>query len=265
MVTAHHVIEDSDAVDVTAMSQTYKGTLLGYSSDHDVAVLSICCNAEFHFLPWEDGGSAAAGASVLAIGYPRNVLVSTIGTVQTDSLGDVLNLVSHDAPLQAGSSGGPLFAMDGKVLGINTGSSKITEGLFYAVPYEVVSEEVVKWKSRLVVVPLTPAPNQPTSSDLTLSGMGDKELFWEIQKGRYVATATVNNNNERSFSMDFEHILDGETWFQAEFGVNSEVFTYLVNVGNPGDPYDQREMLAGRQLVKIGAEGTWTITFEAVN
>ena len=48
---------------------TYTGTLLGFNSEDniDVAVMSICCNVNFHSLPWERGGNSATGMSVLPV------------------------------------------------------------------------------------------------------------------------------------------------------------------------------------------------------
>ena len=159
VVTNHHVVEDDPGdIDVIAGGRSYIGTLLGYDSEVnvDVAVLSICCNRNFHSLPWERGGTGQVGDPVMAMGRPRDVAVSTTGKLVEDIVTIGLDAVGHDAPLQQGSSGGPLLSMDGKVLGINAASSKLTEGVFYAIPYEKVSSQVVEWKSRLVVTTATP-------------------------------------------------------------------------------------------------------------
>ena len=77
----------------------------------------------------------------------------------------IFEYITHDAPLNPGNSGGPLFSMEGKVLGVNTASSNITEGLFYAVPYSTIEDDVADWKSRLVVTAEpspTPVPPYPT-------------------------------------------------------------------------------------------------------
>ena len=47
--------------------------------------------------------------------------------------------------------------MDGQVLGVNVAYSKLEEGVFFAVPYEVIREDVLGWKAKLVVLP-TPIP-----------------------------------------------------------------------------------------------------------
>ena len=138
VVTAHHVIEGEDAIDVRVENtRTYKATLLGYDSDEDVAVISICCSSTFQILAWDSGASATVGDQVVAVGYPRGSssrVTATIGQVKNDWVADVVANIAHDAPLNPGNSGGPLFSTKGEVLGINTASSTRTEGLFYAVP-----------------------------------------------------------------------------------------------------------------------------------
>ena len=166
VVTNHHVIEDEGAIDVRVENaRTYKATLLGYDSDKDVAVMSICCNSGFKALGWDSGASAKVGDQVVAVGYPRTSsrrVTATLGEVKNDWAGTALGYISHDAPLNPGNSGGPLFSIEGKVLGVNTASSRVTEGLFYAVPYSTIGGDVADWKSRLIVI-ADPSPT-PTPS-----------------------------------------------------------------------------------------------------
>ena len=163
VVTNHHVVEDEDAIDVRVKNtRTYKATLLGYDSDKDVAVMSICCNSSFTALAWDSGASAALGEQVVAVGYPRSSsssVTATIGQVKDDWVSATLGYISHDAPLNPGNSGGPLFSMEGKVLGVNTAGSTTTAGIFYAVPYSTIEDDVADWKSRLIVATeLSPTP-----------------------------------------------------------------------------------------------------------
>ena len=122
VVTAHHVIEDEDAIDVRVKNtQTYKATLLGYDADNDVAVLSICCSSAFYALAWDSGASAGVGEQIVAVGYPRSSspqVIATIGEIKADPRGTPRGFIAHDAPLNPGNSGSPLFSKEGKVLGI---------------------------------------------------------------------------------------------------------------------------------------------------
>ena len=167
VATAHHVIENEDAIDVRVKnSRTYKATLLGYDSDKDVAVMSICCDSNFRALEWKPDATYEVGDQVVAVGYPRSSssrVTATIGEIKDDIVGYIFDYIAHDAPLNPGNSGGPLFSMEGKVLGVNTAGSTIDEGLFYAVPYSTIEDDVADWKSRLIVnVEPTPVPSGPT-------------------------------------------------------------------------------------------------------
>ena len=85
--------------------------------------MSICCNSDFKTLEWKPDASYEAGDQVVAVGYPPSSssrVTATIGEVKDDFLGYLWGYIPHDAPLNPGNSGGPLFSMEGKVLGVNT-------------------------------------------------------------------------------------------------------------------------------------------------
>ena len=99
------------------------------------------------------------GDEVVALGYPRASSESAIATVgmvtETRSFTDMVDAIFHDAPLNLGNSGGPLFSMEGKVLGVNTGRSRTNPGISAAISYQSIKELLDDWKSRLVVTPET--------------------------------------------------------------------------------------------------------------
>ena len=140
----------------------YEAVLLGANADKDVAVLAICCRDDFRVLPLDSSASPKVGDRMVAVGYPRAAADSVIATAGEVAEHDVLSrrhgFIRHTAAVNPGNSGGPLFSMDGDVLGINTarsvGSSELA---FYAVPYDAIAEELDDWKSRLIVA-ATPTP-----------------------------------------------------------------------------------------------------------
>ena len=229
--------------------------------------MSICCNSSFTALAWDSGASAALGEQVVAVGYPRSSsssVTATIGQVKDDWVGATLGYISHDAPLNPGNSGGPLFSMEGKVLGVNTAGSTVTEGLFYAVPYSTIEDDVADWRSRLVVT-TEPSPTPVPSIDLAMSGTGDATELVALAAGRYIATATIANNCstyscDSLFAITMESVLsddlDYESWWTTEGS-----YIFLLNVGDSDTESHERELLEGTQLVAITAEGSWTLSF----
>ena len=157
VATNHHVIENAlGMVDVTVSnSHTYEALVLGWDADRDVAVLAICCSDSFTALSWDEE-LPNVGVDVVAVGYPRggsdSHVTATTGEVAShDDLSRRLDLIPHTAPLNPGNSGGPLFSIpDARVVGINT-SRGVTTLSFYAVPLQAIEEQIIKWRSQLVV------------------------------------------------------------------------------------------------------------------
>ena len=168
LATNHHVIDGAGALDVELTNGTrYEALLLGWDADRDIAVLAICCAADFVSIPWEPA-TPTPGLNVVAIGYPRG---GTEG--QTITMGEVVaadahstqyDFIGHSAPLNPGNSGGPLFSMpEAKLLGVNTARSLQTL-TFYAVPYQLIAEPMKEWRSKLVTMPV-PTPEPDSSFD----------------------------------------------------------------------------------------------------
>ena len=164
VATNHHVIDGAGALDVELTSGTsYMALLLGWDADRDIAVLAICCAADFVPIPWEPV-TPTPDLNVVAVGYPRGGTQGqtiTVGeVVAADVLSTQYDFIAHSAPLNPGNSGGPLFSMpEAKLLGVNTARS-LQALAFYAVPYQAVAEPMKEWRSQLVVRPVpTPEPD----------------------------------------------------------------------------------------------------------
>ena len=157
VATNHHVIKSAFNMPTVTVgdSRTYEALVLGWDADRDVAVLAICCSDSFTVLSWEEE-TPNVGADVVAIGYPRggsdSKVTATIGEVAPhDATSRRFDFIPHTAPLNPGNSGGPLFSMpDARVLGINTSAGTTTLS-FYAVPLQAIEEQIIKWRSQLVV------------------------------------------------------------------------------------------------------------------
>jgi serine protease Do len=155
ILTNAHVVEGADEVVVKLIDQReFKAKVLGSDKTTDVAVLKI----EATGLPAVRTGSVAktrVGEWVVAIGAPyglEHTVTSGIVSAKSRSLpGDaVVPFIQTDAAVNPGNSGGPLFNLDGEVIGINSqifSRSGGFQGLAFAIPIDValdVKDQIVK-------------------------------------------------------------------------------------------------------------------------
>jgi len=126
ILTNQHVVSNQSQVTVTIENITsYTGQVLGVDILRDLAVVQICCSADFNALALGDSASNIKGSVVVAIGYPLGVVDSTrvtsgiISASYYDSTFDRW-VTQTDASLNPGNSGGPLFNMFGQVIGVTT-------------------------------------------------------------------------------------------------------------------------------------------------
>ena len=165
VITNQHVVRGADTVTVTVGNTTdYQGVVLGVDIARDLAVVRICCKASFPSVGFGDSEQLQIGDEVLAVGYPVDALIPKDGQVQPKVIvnpGEVSatvtrgivsavrydsendrQLLQTDAPLNPGNSGGPLFSLDGGIMGINTFILRNTEGLNFAVLETTVQEQL---------------------------------------------------------------------------------------------------------------------------
>ena len=152
VVSNYHVVQGATKLSViTWDSQEYAAQLVGYDASNDLAVLKI----EAENLPFVKLGSSDAlvvGDQVAAIGNPLGELTSTltVGYVSAkdravSTSGSYVNMLQTDAAINSGNSGGPLFNMNGEVVGITTAkysgtsnSGASIEGIGFAIPIDDV-------------------------------------------------------------------------------------------------------------------------------
>ncbi len=145
-VTNSHVVGGrSELTATTAEGDRLPARVLGDDPETDVAVLRIAGTD----LPTTRLGDSAAlqlGQLVIAIGSPLG-LQSTVSTGVVGGLGRSMrgyegrlieNVVQHSAPINPGNSGGPLLDSRGRVVGVNTATVAMAEGLGFAVPANTV-------------------------------------------------------------------------------------------------------------------------------
>ncbi len=126
VITNNHVIKDAEDIMVTVNGEKeYKAKIIGKDPLSDLAVIQIQSNDNFIPVEFGDSDKARIGDWVIAIGNPFGLggtVTSGIISARNRSIGLTRyeDYIQTDASINTGNSGGPLFDMDGKVIGINT-------------------------------------------------------------------------------------------------------------------------------------------------
>jgi serine protease Do len=152
VVTNNHVIQGAEDIVVSVNgSKEYKAKVIGKDPYMDIAVLQIESDEKFIPVSFGDSDKARIGDWVIAIGNPfgfgGTVTTGIISSRNRDiGLTRYDDFIQTDASINVGNSGGPLFNLEGKVVGINTAiiapgrSGSI--GIGFAIPSNPASKVV---------------------------------------------------------------------------------------------------------------------------
>ena len=203
IVTNNHVIEGADEITVILSDETeFTAELLGRDPKADIAVLKIDPNnKKLIGLDWGDSDAMRVGDWTIAIGNPLGlggtVTAGIVSAISRDlGSGPYVKFLQTDASINRGNSGGPLFNLDGKVIGINTAIVSQTGGsigLGFAIPSnsakKIVNQlkEFGKTKRGWLGVMI-----QPVTKDFADSlGLSD-------QKGAFVSNVNPNGPSKKA-------------------------------------------------------------------
>jgi serine protease Do len=151
IVTNNHVIEGADEIVVNfADGEKYDAKLIGRDPKTDLAVLKIEAKKKFPFVKLGDSQKARVGDWVIAIGNPfglgGSLSAGVISAIKRDiRSGPYDDFIQTDAAINRGNSGGPLFNMDGDVIGVNSSiisPSGGSVGIGFAIPSDLVQSVV---------------------------------------------------------------------------------------------------------------------------
>jgi len=158
VVTNNHVIQGAEDIFVSVNGSTeYKATVIGKDPYMDLAVLKIESDEKFIPVSFGDSDRARVGDWVIAIGNPfgfGGTVTSGIISSRNRDIGLTRydDFIQTDASINQGNSGGPLFDLKGKVIGINTAiiapGSSGSIGLGFAIPSNPASkviEQLIKY------------------------------------------------------------------------------------------------------------------------
>ena len=154
IVTNNHVIEGADEIEVEFFDKTrLKATLVGKDPKTDIALLKVESDKELPFVSFGDSDGMRVGDWVMAMGNPLgqgfSVSAGIISARGRELSGSYDDFLQTDAAINKGNSGGPLFNMDGQVVGVNTAILSPTGGsigIGFSMASNVVSKVVDQLK-----------------------------------------------------------------------------------------------------------------------
>ena len=143
VVTNNHVIADADEITVTlADDRRLKARVIGRDAKTDLALLKVESDTPLHAVGFGDSRSTRVGDWVVAIGNPfglgGTVTAGIVSARHRDiNSGPYDDFIQTDASINRGNSGGPMFNLDGEVVGVNTAifsPSGGSVGIGFAIP-----------------------------------------------------------------------------------------------------------------------------------
>ncbi|MFN3935815.1 DegQ family serine endoprotease [Parvibaculum sp.] len=153
VVTNNHVIEGADRIEVTFTDgTTLPAVIAGTDPKTDLAVLRVESDKPLPHVDLGDSGSLRVGDWVIAIGNPfglgGTVTAGIVSALNRDiHAGNYDDFIQTDAAINRGNSGGPLFNLDGQVVGVNSAiisPSGASVGIGFAVPSSTVKPIVAQ-------------------------------------------------------------------------------------------------------------------------
>ena len=155
IVTNNHVVENASDIQVTfADGLKLEGELIAYDTETDLALLKVETIEHLSYLEFGDSDTAKVGNWVMAIGNPLGfggTVTAGIVSARGRMLGGTYDdFIQTDASINRGNSGGPLFDLDGKVIGVNSMISSPSGGsigIGFAIPSNLVKNIIEQLKS----------------------------------------------------------------------------------------------------------------------
>ena len=153
VITNNHVINNAEDIVIKVGEKDYKAKVLAADTLMDIAVLKIDSSDVFQPVQFGDSDKARVGDWVVAIGNPfglgGTVTSGIISAKNRDiNLTRYDELIQTDASINQGNSGGPLFNLDGDVIGINTAiiapNQSGSIGIGFAIPANAASNVITQ-------------------------------------------------------------------------------------------------------------------------
>lgn len=184
IATNLHVIGEARPITVQLADGSKHDAIAVHASDRklDLAVIKIDTKKKLKPLPLGDSGKIPQGQAIVALGHPRGLEYSVVAGVLSGKRElDGVSMLQLAIPIEQGNSGGPVLDMQGRVLGIVTLKSQVTDNLGFAVPINALKQ-------------LNSRPNSITMEQWLTIGALDKSEWktlygarWRQRAGRILA------------------------------------------------------------------------------
>ena len=155
IVTNNHVIAEAEEITVRLHDNTtHKAEIIGRDEKTDLALLKIKVEKRLPSAKWGNSDQLRIGDWVMAIGNPfglgGTVTAGIVSARQRDiNAGPYDDFIQSDAAINRGNSGGPMFNMDGQVIGVNTAifsPSGGSVGIGFAIPSALAANVINQLK-----------------------------------------------------------------------------------------------------------------------
>jgi serine protease Do len=158
ILTNDHVVDDADEVKVRLQDRrSFTAKVVGKDPQYDIALLKIDAGA-LPAVAIGDSRSVKRGQWALAIGSPFGLdatvthgIISAVGRNLGSRDQPYTSFIQTDVPINRGNSGGPLFNLQGQVIGVNSqiySTSGGYQGLSFSIPIDVAMNVVEQIKAK---------------------------------------------------------------------------------------------------------------------
>lgn len=251
VVTNAHVMENAQKITVqTPNSESFAAKLVGIDEKTDIALLKVQEPLNLEAGHFGDSDAIRVGNSVFAIGNPfglgNSVSLGIISAKERDiDKGQYDNFLQTDAAINQGNSGGPLFNMEGKIIGMNTAifsEDGKNAGVGFATPSNVVKWVVSQLKQHGkvirgwlgVAVQNVRVKGGKNENALVISAMTENSPVSAagLKVGdKILAFGNISLKNPRLFSLDVAKLAP-ETVVPLQFSRDGKVFETKVTIKN---------------------------------
>ena len=149
VITNHHVIEDGNTFYIRFEDETnVEANLLKFDAELDIALLSFSGEGLEGIMvaPLGDSSALTKGEILIAAGHPQgfnffnSITFGIVAGLDRVVGGETITYIQHDAAINSGNSGGPIFNLDGEVVGINVlkYADEEIEGMGFSIPINLV-------------------------------------------------------------------------------------------------------------------------------